>query len=249
MLLDTQIISRHWRKRASTTNGAVICSVVANEFFEVYSKSSTRKNNYYIPMYNPRHVEMLNVRWGGKLAREHAPSHHSTDKLLLDFRNTFPSVVEYGSHAVSRVINDKTENVFEWAISKVEKGKRRALLDRFRFLVASDISCIPLMPASADIALDLLERFVLKHSLKGHFRNSLNDLLILAVAIHNRMPLNTEDSLLSRFAAAVNGGMIVESNGDLIVDFERKPATSGARMRESKGYINRGWRIVAQNVS
>lgn len=80
-------------------------------------------------------------------------------------------------------------------------------------------------------------------SSKGDFRNTLNDMLILSFALDTVSAggtFETRDKLLGTFARPYFDG--ASQQGDLI-RFHRKPVSQARRAsRESKGYVNTGWR-------
>ena len=81
---------------------------------------------------------------------------------------------------------------YKWAISGRPKAEQKRLYRRFTFLCDTVSECIPLNEATLDLALDLLSGFCEQHALKHRFRNSLNDILILAAAVHAGDEFRTE---------------------------------------------------------
>ena len=240
--LDTQIVSYAF-KGASAVSVADGCisSVVANEFLEAHSKIATSAI-YYIPTYwrYGEQVGDLGPPMSGGVGRR-GFSKRSTDRLALYFGQDYPTVIEYGSVAVSRVINAKALEVLRRAIAPLDKRKQRRVIQRFEFLCDQGVTSVPLQPAAGRLGQTLLHRFSQKYSLKKDFRNSLNDILIVASAIHGGGELLTRDSLLVRFCA--DAGLLKTHGQDEWIRCESTRNSVGRRStrRESKGYVNRGW--------
>lgn len=244
--VDTQIVSYAFKEISSVSVvDQHISSVVANEFLETYSTTETSAN-YYIPtsLRYFRHygLEAVPSTVPGEF-RKRGFSKQSTDRLALYFGQDYPSLVEYGSIAISRLINARALNVFRLAIAQVDKRKQRRLIQRFEFLSDHRITCIPLQPTVARLGQSLLYRFVKKYKLKKNFRNSFNDMLILAVAIDHGAELLTRDSLLVNFCADCN--LVKKHKFDEWIRCETTTTPSKGRgnRRESKGYINRSWSV------
>jgi predicted nucleic acid-binding protein len=112
----------------------------------------------------------------------------------MDFGNDFPSIVQYNNYSLAALINENCDALFAGAVNILPKERRKMLIRRFRFLVKSGIRCQPLQRADVDYAFILLGEYVRKHNLKRAFRNSWNDLLILATAIMRGASLVTRDT-------------------------------------------------------
>jgi hypothetical protein len=82
---------------------------------------------------------------------------------------------------------------------------------RIRFLVEREIPCVALSSQSAEVGMDLLAAFAKKYELKKNLRNSLNDLLTLAVAQTSGGSLHTADRLLARFGGEHAGAPVNET--------------------------------------
>lgn len=139
----------------------------------------------------------------------------------------------------------------EKGISKKQsiKLKREAVRLKFEFLLDNKITCVPLKKSVGVKAVELLQKFKEDpaHNLKGDFRNSWHDMLILATAIDYSARLITEDKELNKFAAKQYSGVLNETNDDVVtVDFSNT-AASQKNSSESKGYINRGWQVKFRN--
>ncbi|MFI1516098.1 hypothetical protein [Streptomyces griseoaurantiacus] len=89
--------------------------------------------------------------------------------------------------------------------------------------------------------LEQLERFTTEGgNAKKDFRNTLNDMLILGVALRHKCPIYTLDKELARIAAPhfhtrTTDGALINLEPRIVPSEDRKTP------RESKGYINRGW--------
>lgn len=249
MLLDTQVIS--YAFKGQTTHpvaGGCIPSIVANEFLDIYT-SDLHTARYYVPLRADLFEKPGHLGHDVQKMRDHFHSNAFpktwTDRLVMHFGPDFPSITEYGSAAVAKIINQRASRTFRLSISTLEVNLRRAINHRFQFLMDNHLTCIPLVTHAAKAAQRLLLEFTRSHSLKANFRNSMNDLLILAIALRASIPLLTRDSVLARFAARER---IVRSEplGEWTrLDTSRVAAATRHRSRESKGYVNRGWEIRA----
>jgi hypothetical protein len=90
--------------------------------------------------------------------------------------------------------------------------------------------------------LELFRGFSRRYTLKSNFRNSLNDILTLAVAQAASSSLYTNDELLATFAADYTKVPVNREDEALVIDFAQNKGSSSAN-RETKGYINEGWRV------
>lgn len=242
--LDTQIVSYAFKGTSSVSVAdGCISSVVANEFLEAHSKITTTSAIYYIPTHwrYGEQVGHLGPPMSG--VRRRGFSRRSTDRLTLYFGQDYPTVVEYGSVAVSRVINEKALQVLRRAIAPLDRRKQRRLMQRFEFLCDQRVTSVPLQPAAAQLGQTLLHRFSQKYNLKKNFRNSLNDILIVAAAIHGGGELLTRDSVLVRFCA--DAGLFETHGQDEWIRCESTRSAVGRRgtSRESRAYVNRGWLV------
>jgi predicted nucleic acid-binding protein len=231
MMVDTQIISRSFKKSDDECQDARICSVVANEFLESYFDSAA-KPRYFIPL--PARLAIKGVTdW--RFPRDRPPPQaRLVDRIIIDFDNEFSSIIDHSSQAVSEVINHRNEAVYRWAISGLHRSEQKRLHKRFTFLCETVAECVPLNKPSVRMAIILLSEFLKKHVIKQRFRNSFNDMLILAVAIAHRDDLQTEDSLSARFAAVRHGAVAKMEQDDLIIDFSSRVKAPKRRSSESK---------------
>ncbi|MGR9249443.1 hypothetical protein [Rhizobium leguminosarum] len=238
MMIDTQILSYAYKGREIAVSSARISSVAAHEFLEVYDPDSTTRFRYYIKYLSGRHFGAPAI----------SPSHWkggAVQRLVLDFGSDYPQLIEFNSRATAAIINDRNIPAFGHILSSLDKPLQKKLRPRFAFLCEQIGECVPLGPQTAEIGIQLLWDFVQHHNVKSNFRNSVNDMMILAAAISGREHLLTDDNLLARFAAAQQQAPLREVGQGLVeIDFERKTKVTKRLSSESKGYINRGWRIA-----
>jgi predicted nucleic acid-binding protein len=244
MLIDTQILSSEFKGISKTNfDDIYISSVTANEFLWVYDKLS-RIPNYYI--LNPNRYnnvirndilsvykdDMKNKKWADRGSRR-------TDKIIIDFNNSFPPYVEYGSEAISRIINERLLSLFKVSHSHLEKKKSKYLQQRISYIFERDIKCISITEEIIEVTMEIFSQFIEKYTLKKDIHNSINDLIILATAICNKMKLQTRDDLLSDFATKLYCAKKVKIGNDLEINFQK--TNTKILNREEKGYYNKGW--------
>jgi predicted nucleic acid-binding protein len=243
-LCDTQIISYaiNGQKRLPSSNIA-ISSTTAQELLLVQGRELTR-NNYYIPFLKeplamPGTVEEL-LKERGRYRKNFGKNR--TDRFILDFGVDHPTVIEYSHIALARALNDGDYYLLYGLTSILGESHRKSAVRRLRYLIDHGIQCVPLGRPAADAGLDLFRGFSERYTLKQNFRNSLNDILTLAVAQVSGSPLYTEDDLLATFAANYTGAPVNQGGESLLIDFTQ--TTSKTRVnRSSKGYVNKGWRV------
>lgn len=248
MLIDTQILSFAYKKK-SPKNGKkppsllpkihAIPSVVCQEFLESQIPDTTSAR-YYLPLLPQYPIGDYLLPLYKK--RKKAFSKNITDQVILDFNNEYPSQIEFGHLAISNIINDKNSNLFRASISQLRKKRRKKLRDRFKFINRKNIKCKPLSSEAIEIGLELLSLFLEDYEPKDNFRNTVNDIMVLAMAEYNGISLWTEDELLSQFAEKVLQSDIDEKNGLYTINVSSQVKNSSKQNRESKEYINRGWR-------
>jgi hypothetical protein len=240
MMIDTQILSYAYKGQRNAVSGARISSVAAHEFLEVYDADSTKRFRYYIKYLSGRHLG----------APTPSPSHWkggAIERLVLDFGGDYPQLIEFNSRATAAIINDRNGLAFAHTLSCLDKALQKKLRPRFAFLCKHIGECVPLAPQTAEVGIQLLWDFVQHHNVKANFRNSVNDMMILATAIAGHEQLLTDDNLLARFAAAQQQAPLRDVGQGLIeIDFEQGMEVGQRISNESKGYINRGWRIAAE---
>jgi hypothetical protein len=242
MFIDTNIVSYAKRGRLpQSIRGTKLSSVAASELLGVYSDSRTGAN-YYVPLGYPRHMGASIA----SLKRDHPFAKRSTDRIVFSFGSDFESLIEFGSNAISRMVNDRNVDLLRQSISFLDKQKQRVIRENFVFLVENDIGCVPLAPRTLQIGYRLLEAFQSSgETFKTTFRNTWNDLLILATAWGNGEDLRTKDIQLNRFIGSSFGRYREWIPGFLNIRF---PAPVVGRQRRgsrgSKGYVNKGWRAT-----
>lgn len=244
-VLDTQIISYSFK---NSYDGQIenqsISSVTAKEFLLVQGSKRT-KANYYIPL--PKTLNHL-LESGIRIPKgDHPFTKRSTDQIILEFGQDYPALIEFGNLAITDTINLKAKHIFDASIQFLEKDKRKMLLDRFEFLTQQNISCLPLNKCAVELGLSLFHEFLSRYKAKGNFRNTVNDVFILATAVNSSSTLITKDSLLNRFASEYFNVPLKENSGSLLIDFEKEEISDSPKSKESKGYINGRWRVQTRN--
>ena len=128
----------------------------------------------------------------------------------------------------------------------MDKQRQKIIREDFEFLVENDVRCEPLIPSTVKTGYRLLEAFQLSgEKFKSTFRNTWNDLLILAAAWDPGDELRSIDNLLNRFAASSFGECMEWSSGFLKIRFHGAAiGTQGRAGRDAKGYVNKGWRAT-----
>jgi predicted nucleic acid-binding protein len=247
---DTQILSYYYKGvERCPASGITISSITAAEFLLIQSKRINSANYYpilpsLVRHLNPiiGHVDSQRLRFDGK---KHAQrGRRRTDQLILNFNGKIPSVVEFGSFAISAIINEHREDLFYSSISHLTRDTQKKLRSRFQFLLDSNVHSLPVTESVAEIGVNIFGQFLDKYTAKANLRNTINDVLILATAVKQALPLLTKDSLLSRFAAELLGAPVMENRLGLALDFTAPQVADSRKKLESKGYINRGWQVI-----
>lgn len=250
---DTQIISYYYKGSAPLPDSKImISSVTAAEFLLIQSTEPTAANYYPILPSRLKHRMgglMLGAPSASRMlfeSKKHAASgKHRTDQLILDFNGKLPPFIEFGSVAISQIINECREDIYSASISHLEKSLQKKLIKRIQFLLRSRVRCLPVTPAIAGVGMNILGQFLDKYESKHNHRNTINDILILSTAIESSLPLLTEDNLLKRFTAELLGAPLSTPCADrLLIDFTQPEIVNRRRPLESKGYINRGWQVI-----
>jgi hypothetical protein len=243
-ILDTQIVSYAIKGKSDIPIvGKSIASITANEFLLVQN-SSQLQANYYVPILSNRHYFD-----SGLGSMDHPFSKKLTDQVILEFGNDYPTIIEFGNLAISLVINNQVPSIFDGAVKFIDKEQRKIVRKRFRFLLENNVQCIALNRSTVALCVTLLHEFTAKYTLKGNFRNTLNDLLVLATAIRSSGRLVTEDKLLMRFAADQYSKTHKRKGNILTIDFDKDQTELKRKTQESKGYVNRQWAIRFKNYS
>lgn len=243
-LYDTQLVSYAMNGTYSLpTSGIAISSTTAQELLLMQSSNPTR-NSYYVPRLPPRASvygiadHMRRMPHGS----QRPAWKRMTDRLILDFGRDYPTVVEYSHQALAGALNHGAYDLLEAVARSIEPSRHRVAVRRLRYLIEHNVHCVALSHSSAEAGLELFHAFAANFTLKQNFRNSLNDILTLAVAQTSSSVLHTSDGLLTRFAATQSQVPVNLTNGQISIDF----SATGPTRRESrgtKGYVNHGWRV------
>lgn len=253
MITDTQVLSYYYKGSMVMPSEPVrISSITAAEFLLIQSARHNKANYYPILPAWLRHPTVPNAphalapspRSLFDSRRHAALGKRRTDQLILDLGPSVPTYVEFGSVAITQLINEGHEPLFMASIAHLAKPEQKKLLARFRFLLEQSVSCVAVTPPVAEIGLNLLGQFLDRYQPKENKRNTVNDVLVLATAIQHSSELLTEDKLLSRFAAEVVDAPVVAQGELLKLDFTQPSINDRRRPLESKGYVNRGWQVL-----
>jgi hypothetical protein len=242
MFIDTQVVSNVKKGRlVESIRGARISSVAVSELLLVYTGSRTSAN-YYVPVAYPLHMGASIA----SLKQDHPYSKRSTDQILFSFGSDFAPLIEFGSSAIAKIVNDRNVPLLQQSISFLDKETRKLIREDFEFLVGNDVRCEPLRPSTVEAGYRLLKAFQLSgEKFRSTFRNTWNDLLILAAALDHGSALLSKDSQLNRFAASSYGECGERIRGFLQIRFHAAPIGTEKRTgRESKNYMNKGWRAT-----
>lgn len=254
MFVDTQIVSYAMKGRGPAIPNWLCCSIMANEFLLVQSESAT-KARYYIPL--PSIQNHLHGDEGASRAsipsaryrRQHPFPKRVTDSMVMEFGLLHSPLVEFGNFAIAELLNEKIAPMFSAAVSFLSKNEQRLLVDRFKFLLSSGIHCVPLQRQDVETAFSLLEIFLRHRNPKSNFRNTWNDLLILAVAMNRGSRLLTSDLELAAFAHECDAGTVTRDGAIAAIDCTLSMAAAPRReSRGAKGYVNSSWRVHVRNI-
>lgn len=251
-ITDTQILSYYYKKSEPVPDyPIVISSITAAEFLLIQSAKLNRANYYPIlPSYTKNGSGDLSIsKCISPLlfdSKKHAAlGKHRTDQLILNFNGDMPSFIEFGGIAISKIINDRYEDVYLSSISHLGKDVQKKLKDRFRFLINVNVKCLAVTATIAEVGMGVLSQFLNKFESKQNVRNTINDILILSTAIQHSQPLLTADNLLNRFAAdLLNAPYTEKTSHRLLIDFTPEEVLKRRKPFESKGYINQGWQVL-----
>ena len=202
MMLDTQVLSDAYKGRDEPVQGARISSIVAGEFLEIYLPTSFAKARYYI-RYHSGHTMAHDILGGELPPSTRKPSY--IDRLILEFGRDYPTVIEYGSRAMAAIINDRNHGMYAQIVGSFDKAFQKKVRPRFAFICGQIGQCVPLTRETAEVGMYLFGAFTRKYAVKDDFRNSINDMMIIATARSSGERLISKDSLLNRFAADVFG--------------------------------------------
>jgi hypothetical protein len=248
-LFDTQLVSYAMNGTLDLlSTDAMISSTTAQELLLIQGSSPTR-NNYYIPKLRSdttgrahtsnllRTLRSANNRWRKTAGKS------STDRMILDFGREHPTVVEYSHQTLADVLNEGNYELLEAMASILGPKRHDVVTRRLRFLLSNNIRCVPLSRRSAEVGLRFFQVFTERYTLKNNFRNSLNDILTLAVADTSSFFLHTQDRLLAEFATSYSNVPVNQKDDQIVVDFTASMAAPRRKERGTKGYINSQWRV------
>lgn len=241
-ILDTQVVSYMMKGRLAGPDpeNEAITSTVAHELLRMRDKWSGSPR-YFLPGHLTRSESAIVPQLAATHPTNRPLFKRRADHISIDFNGELPPVREYSHLGITLVINSRDIRFFKASIRHLPKPERKTLEATFEYLISTGLRCIPLDDHGVRAGLEQLERFTTGGgNVKKDFRNTLNDMLILGVALRHKCPIHTLDKELARIAAphfhtrTTDGALI---NLEPRIDFtaDRKPP------RESKGYINRGW--------
>jgi hypothetical protein len=242
-IIDTNILYHKFRRAdyAIDILGKSISSINALEFLGNIEKVHTNSAKYYIPI-----DKGLSFHFGALVAKLHKGrpfNKRHSDSITFEFNNEFPSYNLYNNQSVQLLINNKRNELLKASIEFLPKDKFKEIYAKFNFIVNYRLNCLSLEQRDIDLGLNLLSKFILKHSLKEDFRNCWNDLLIASTAINRGLNLISKDKLLNHFVASELGARETKIADDVIEYEFSSDDISERKLRkfESKGYINRSW--------
>ncbi|WP_275464854.1 hypothetical protein [Streptomyces noursei] len=230
-------------------SNSFITSTVAQEFLRVRN-TETGDARYFTPATHKFSPLAIEAYLAGRKLFLDRPSDRPlfkglTDTLIMDFNNEFPSVLEYGHIGIADLLNTGMQGIFSESVNHLPKRERKDLVRKFRFLVDQGVKCIPVGQAHIPLAFDLIKRLIGRGSnLKADFRNSLNDMLILGAAIANNADLWTKDKPLAQFIEEEGLSQVKSRRDHYEITFNATENEPSRASRESKGYINTGWRYA-----
>jgi len=242
-ILDTNILYYKYRSFKYPTNidRQYITSISALEFLKNIDKDYNNRAKYYIPLPNNIiHKATFLERKSG--ARNRPYNKRLTDGIKFSFNQSFDDFIIYNNLAIEEVINTQNYDIFKSSIEFLPKELYKEIKDKFKFLLDSELLCLSIDSQDIELSYFLLDLFLSKNTIKEDFKNSWNDILILAKTINIKSKLITEDKLLNRFASEILKGKISSlDNNEIEIDFTTEESTQQRNKLESKGYINRGW--------
>lgn len=245
IFLDTQVISYAYKGHINfNAENTYLSSTAALEFLEVYNPVLKRLNYYPVRitrLFSQKHLYDLFTEKEPGYGLSPLAGPYNCDWALINFGREYAPVKIYGNLAISTMINKKAFKLFSVLIRHIEKSKQRKLREKFTYILDNNITCDAIFEDDICLALELLERFTRKYSIKTNFLNSWNDLLVLSKAINKTARLYTQDNLLYSFASNHYSIKPQKVSGMLCFDFESLSKVKRSRLHESKGYINRGW--------
>lgn len=157
-MIDTQILVHMEAGHRPVPPEPVLGSVAAKEFLMMYGRHLNR-DRYYLPVLPP-YVLTPELRSLGSPGRERLYGPHATDRILIEFNNLHPTLIEYGSYAVTVFVNSGRPIMFDWSVAPLGKSVQKVLKRRFRYLLACGFRCFALDEEAAGLGLDILASFL-----------------------------------------------------------------------------------------
>ena len=260
-ILDTQMVSYWWKGSFLGSEGvSCISSATAIEFL-LMRRPGDRRPNYFVPLFRNRFPQLLHYDMSGphgtklpastwmRIVSERLLIRGSsyTDESVFDMGVDYGFVSEYGNRAITDLINYEAIRLLDFSIDHLPKSEKKAILQRFSFLIKMKVKCIPWHSSTEKAVSSLFAEFQKSYQPKGNIRNTLNDLIILSTALENEMKLISYDSLLNTFSAQCMNAPIRKVGEFVVIDFSKETETSRERGNESKGYVNRSWQHLERN--
>ncbi|MYR35584.1 hypothetical protein GTW20_25805 [Nocardiopsis alba] len=250
LIIDTQELIRLSKERAPLPCGgqAYMASTTAQELFRTRSKETGRPA-YWVPSIRGVHqAEIMSRKEWRNLAKAHSKWNYGgtslySDRLLVEFGSDYPPVVEFGHRAISKIINEEKTWLFPMCAGAARVKFGSEMRGRVEYVAESNVRCSPLVGGVIKTALPMFHAFSKKYTFKKDYRNSLNDIFILATSGHLGIPLLTRDKLLARFAEECLGSRLMGVQGCELIS-PQKGVGERRVMKESRKYVNRSWRII-----
>jgi hypothetical protein len=251
-LIDTQVLSIAFQQGASGPSlpSKIIASPTAKELLLAQSLNSEK------PLYYVLHPAIYDhLAEAGEITEfEHYGNakwarggNRRTDDISFYLGNNYPTYREYGDQALAILINEKKERTFKLSISHLPKYRQKYLMERWKYLVKNDFTCLPLNDQTVNTGLSMFSQFLEKHSPKASVANTVLDMMIFATAFENRLKLHTRDKLLASFASEYAGAPVTGEGDEIVVDFTTEEVKHRRESTDSKGYVNRGWSYAIRN--
>lgn len=244
--VDTQIISYVYKGNTELYNqkiaGEMISSIIACEFLNVFVKNDLKNASYY-PFYSDAFA--MNVDRTGKIF--HSKKHckqgkRRTDKVLINFNNTYESFIIYGNESLAKLLNCKCKKGIMATTEHLSKQKRKDISDKIDFLIDNNLKVVPLNDHIVMNMLEIMSSIDGHYNFKKNFRNSIMDLLIASTALTDGSTLCTKDYELNKVICKNYNLPYTVFNGILSINNYEKLESTHLVREESKNYINRGWR-------
>lgn len=248
--LDTQIISYKFKNNTELFDGDVsgryISSIVALEFLGIMVKGENKATMYPTRL-RGFHCAIPFICRSKKINPQIWKKH--TDRLIVDFNGDFDSIIIYSNEAISYLINNRElDTLLFFAKASLEKEDYRKFRERAQFLIDSNITVVPITPDIVSRMQHIYEDVKHEYNVKGNYRNSFMDLLIVATAVEKKRKLISNDKELNK---------VLERNCEYL-DVTISPSgltsinvcteeTPNIVPKGNKGYINNSWKVMIRN--